>query len=1122
MPFFVPSEWITANAGSGKTTALTARVVRLLLLGVEPERIVCITYTKAAAAEMRHRVLGRLRKLLLASEEECRAEIEKLTGEVADARMLAHARNLFGRVLDSTAGGLQLTTIHGFCQNILRRFPIEAGIAPHFTVLEDVAADALLRQSKYALLTGLRSADAWLTDAIALIGARGGEYRFETLAGDIISKRRQWDEIWRAQSPESLRGHIYGLHGIEVEPSADVLEVWFAEAVQVHAVAVRESLPALLGHATKSYRVFGEGLAAWFEADIDRRRVELADFISLFIKEDGERRKRLLNEKEYPVGHRLREAVETIAELAERYHMRASALACAEESFAVAVLARALLDQYALAKAAMHALDYDDLILHTLRLVQQPETLGWVMSKLDHRIDHLLIDEAQDNSSAQWQLAHTLVEELIANNGGVGSADLPRSLLVVGDEKQSIYSFQGAAPEEFNSYQRSFKTLLDGSAAPLQQGALSNSYRSAEAVLTLVDDVCQQPEIARALGAAGEIQRHRLIREGAAGLVQLYPPIITPEKEGLPPLVIPTEYTIATSAPQLLADEIADRIHGWLMVEKRQLTSEGRAIKAGDILILVHRRKPLVQPLIRALQRRGIPVAGIDRLTLSKHLAVSDLLALMAWCDNIADDLALAQVLRSPLVGISDDALRGYAFGRAGMLWNEINMPWLAEVRTWRGLSPYDFLTQVLEVSGKRRDFARRFGEEVHEVLDELKAQAAAMPVDMPATIAHFYAMVTGSARQIKREQESAAIDQVRIMTVHGAKGLEAPVVILADTVSVPTTQHERMFVIPSPQDQLLPVLGISSLGKAALMLVAAKQHKAHKLQDEYARLLYVALTRARDELHVFGTASKKGAVKAGSWYEVVVAAMRGLNAHEQDEHLVLRDVRMPVVTKASDASARTVKPIPAWAAIPPVGQTAVAASLAPSSLGVAAPSPYALRAAEGAKERGVRLHRVLELLQADSTLSTIEKLVRYVAPDWNVKEQAQAVAEVNALLLQERWLWQHPRAAEVNIAGTITQNGESVATSGQIDVLIDTPEAIIILDYKTGVHVPSAVEEVSLNYLLQLKIYRELVRQLYPDRSVRCAILWTAAPLLRWLDDAVENTAFPDKNVMLKTIEAA
>ncbi len=1110
-----------ANAGSGKTTALTERVVRLLLLGVAPEHIVCITYTKAAASEMRARVLKKLRELLLMEEAALMARFTQLVGHAPDAAQIQRARLLFGIVLDSPSGGIVLTTIHGFCQNILRRFPLEAGIAPHFTVLEEAAADDLLRKAKHKLLSGLHRADAATNAALSLIGARGGETRFDTLAGDIIRKRRQWQKIWNAHSPESLRTRIFALHWLEADASAKQLNAALAGAFsEAQAAVIRDHLPQLTAHKTKTYREFGEKLAIWMACDHEARVSQCEQFVALFLTQKFTVRDKLLDKKDHPEGSPLAAIIAHACDAALRYRAQLCALHCAEESFAIAVLARALMEQYETAKAARHALDFDDLIARTLQLVSLPETLGWVMSKLDHRIDHLLIDEAQDNSAEQWELARILVEELIAANEGVGHAGLARSLLVVGDEKQSIYSFQGAAPEEFSRNRAAFSAMLEGSPSPLERTSLQDSWRSAEAVLRLVDAVCAAPEIAAALSSQSEVQAHRLKRAEAAGSVTLYAPIAAPEKETLPPMMLPVEYLTHRNATVLLAEEIAGRIAGWL-AEKRPLVSEGRALHAGDILILVRNRTRVVQALIRALERRGVPVAGIDRLTLSNHLAVADLLALLRWCENTSDDLALAQVLRSPLVGMSDDALRAVAFGREGSLWAAVSNDFLSRLLTLRQLSPYDFLTHVLEISGRRRDFARRFGEEVHEVLDELKAQAAALPVGLAPTLAQFRDWLENSNRQIKREQETGEVREVRIMTVHGAKGLEAPVVILADTVTLPDLRNERFFTLHGAGNQLLPVLAISAPARESARYAEAKAEKLAALTAEYYRLLYVALTRARDELHIFGTADKKGEVKAGSWYQAVETAMQSLDAEAHDGMLQLQDQR-PLVNISAIAEKADTSALPAWLHTAPPAETAAQTVLSPSRLDVMEQAAAERLTAPDARQRGVRIHRILELLRRAEDMRHLQQLARAIAPDWDEETVLQVVAQVAALHVREKWLWDYPRRAEVSISGTVTHAGISVAVSGQVDLIVETPEEIVLIDYKTAMHMPESAAEVPRKTLLQLKLYRDLLRELYPAKRIRPAIIWTHHTRLMWLDEAVENAPYSEIAVFSKSALAA
>lgn len=1108
------SIWITANAGSGKTTFLTRRVVTLLLAGVLPERICCITYTKAAASEMRERVLGQLRQLLLMDEMKCRARVEELLGHAPSAEQMARARTLFGRVLDSASGGVQLTTIHGFCQNILKRFPLEAGIAPHFTVLEDEAATRLLRRVKQQLLREYSAGDPSLDAAFDLIGSRSSEGRFDDYLTTIIQKRRAWEDIWRGQTPDTLRAGIYAAHGLEEGVSEAALSQALCEVVRPdQAAVIRAHLSQFMASEGAHEQHIARTLAAWLEMDAAIRQPLIPDFCLVFLTQQGGIRKNLLKKKEYPENSPLRPVMNDLTAEVAHYQATLAALSCAEESFAVALLARALLTLYAQAKDSAYALDYDDLIGKTQSLLANPAMLGWVMSKLDHRIDHLLIDEAQDTSDAQWQLARALVEELIASNDGVGSGNLPRSLLVVGDEKQSIYSFQGAAPKIFAQMKSQFGGMLSCSAAPLNEEHLTTSYRSTEAVLRLVDHLAAREEMTAALHASGIMHPHHLKREEAAGRVVLYPPVLTPEKEASAPLTLPMEYSEAQRATTQLADNIAATIAGWLE-EGRLLESEGRPIAAGDILILVRTRTTLVLSLIRALERRNVPVAGLDRLTLSSHLAVRDLLALMRFVLNPSDDLALAHVLRSPIIGMSDEELRAFCVNRSGSLWAQLDGQAVAAplvcYLTAREESPYNFLTHVLEVDAARTHFAARFGEEVHEVLDELKQQAAAMPADLPRTLAYFHDWMEGSRREIKREQEMGGGNHVRVMTVHGAKGLEAPVVLLADMVTPPTTQYEKIYFHENDCGQRFPVLSISKEAGDAPLLEELKAEKKQALMEEYYRLFYVALTRARDELHLWGVANKKGNINSASWYILAESSLKQLGAVEENGALVLRDARARQPRK-DPPSATPAAPLPTWLNTSPPAVTRGVTRISPSALmAEEEASAYAQSASGNARTRGVIIHRVLELLSAKSDALAVRDLFSLLAPEWTEKDRAHAVSEVMALLRQESWIWSHPSHAELAVSGRITVAGKSVELYGQIDRLVKTADAVVILDYKTGAHVPASATEIPQNYRLQMKAYHALVQQLYPHISVRCAMLWTAAAQLIWCDDVVAATPFP------------
>lgn len=1075
----IASQWISANAGSGKTTVLTRQVVKLLLLGVPPERICCITYTKAAAGEMRARILKSLRELMLVDDEKALSLITGTYELVAAPELLKRARLLFGTVLDSSAGGIQLTTIHGFCQQILRAFPLEAGVAPHFVVADDMQTAQLQQQVKLRLLGNDRF-EPELADAISLLAERSGEHRFDTLVKALLELDLPAGD---------LPAQLYSKLGIAPGTTEEELIQSVLDCLNTaQKDCMRAELPRLAADKTAYKRDLAAGLEPWL-----RGETTIEAWLNTFLTQKMTPRYHL-QKGEFAPGSPLGDCVAHCITTAERFVERRAALALAEETGAALTLARRLQQLYAEVKAERGILDYNDLIAKTRELLTLRDMVGWVMSKLDHRIDHLLIDEAQDTSSEQWRIAHALVDEL--KDTELHSANVPRTTFVVGDEKQSIFSFQGAAPKLYATMQDRFTELLAHSATPLATRALIPSYRSAPAILKAVDAVARIDAVARALSSSGAPQAHSAKREQAVGQVVLHPPIPAPEKTERESFTMPAEYVITRSAAQLLADHVADHVAAWIAAGEW---------RAGDILILTRNRKPIVQPLLRALQRRNVPVAGIDRLVLSAHLAVKDLLALARWAASTHDDLALAQVLRSPLLGWSDEQLREAASDRGALsLWSRVEQtPAAALLDQWRAAArrnAYDFLSTVLEVDGARTRFVGRFGEEVHEILDELKEQAMHMPAGLAPTTANFVAWMEGSDRQIKRELEAGNHNHVRVMTVHGAKGLEAPCVLMVDTVSMPTLNKE-MF---SETDDGLPLLALSDAARLAPLWQQSRERQKQEALAEYYRLLYVAMTRASDALHVFGAEPSRGELNPECWYGMVAQAFATLpGVTEQGGAKVFAD---PGTRSARPTLANTPDiALPDWAqTMPPA--PAIRPMLTPSGLGREALAPFKRTRGEAARERGVRLHRVLQFLDGDTTRDQLNALVAHIAPDWPLEEQQRAASEVWKLYEAERWLWQHPGQAEANISGSISIGGASYPVFGQIDRLVVTTDTVVVLDYKTGRDVPESAALVGEGYLLQLKLYQALLETLYPDKRVRPAIVWTANARFMWLDEAVSS----------------
>ncbi|MBN8543162.1 MAG: UvrD-helicase domain-containing protein [Alphaproteobacteria bacterium] len=1050
-----------ANAGSGKTYVLARRVVRLLLEGARPESILCLTYTKAAASEMRERIVALLKSLAIAQGEALTKTLNDIMGESPSPQHTARAASLLSAVLDSPLGGMTITTIHGFCQRLLAGFPLEAGISPHASLLDDREQTELIQQAIYKLYI---TNDSVIAKSLSFIADIAAEGRLNQWLTQLIYQRNEWKSLTDLTSDDAMKRAIEARQPLD-SYERDVWRKRLQEGVVTSLISAAIGIWEAGGAHTKTAATSAR---EWLANPQD------STYLSLWLTQEHQPRKTILPEKLFAGHEVLREQLEREQQRVYAITQALATIATAEETYHMAVLARAVNQIYTNTKLVRSALDYEDLIVHVETLFAHE--LPWVMTKLDYRIDHLLLDEAQDTSPAQWRISEALVKELLASDAPSGQT---RSIFVVGDVKQSIYSFQGAAPEMFEAMRDDWSKAL-----PISSFTLSKSYRSAAPILEVASAICGT--------------EHALHRQGMAGIVECWPLIDPPEKEIATPYELPTEYRDESRAESMLALQIAGTIRAWLD-EGRVLKARGRAVQAGDIMILVHRRKPMTPLLIRELQRMDVPVAGIDRLALSTHLAVRDVIALIRWLYAPEDDVALAQILRSPLVGMSEEALFDVAHNRGeASLWQQVKSN--ESLQRWRGLrgvTPYQFIYQLLEIEGLRRAYASRFGNEIHEVLDELLEHAALSERDVTNLFA-YADQLEHAGREIKRESVGGqAHNEVRVMTVHGAKGLEAPIVILADTTSAPDLRKEMWFDGPT--------IAITDEAKNAGFLDALKAKRRDAMQQEYERLLYVAITRAEDECYITGAKPPRVKdINPRCWYALSRDALKSLPNVESHEgtYRAISAQTAPVEEVAVMPVAREALPVWAHNAAPQENKTQ---HFSPSRLGNSELALY--DKSEGdARTRGVIIHRLLELAPQHATPETLAQLAQFIAPDWQASQRQAIVSDVHRLLQHPDmgWVWQEQGFNEVGVSGQIEMDGVSYPMSGQIDRLVMRKDEIIILDYKTSANLPQTVAQTSQNYLLQMKAYKTLFANKYSDKTIRCALVWTHAPRLDWLDEIV------------------
>lgn len=876
------SAWVSANAGTGKTKVLTDRVIRLLLKGAEPEKILCLTFTKTAAAEMANRLFENLGRWTTLEDEELLKELTELGAEVEVAD-LDPARRLFARALE-TPGGLKIQTIHAFCQSLLERFPLESGIRPGSEVLDDRSALGLYREAELSLH---RSPREDLKAALEHLAILHDGPRFSDLLRKILGKRKVLTEmIEEAGGLEGLRPHVAGRLDLAEDATPRSLadeELADFEALETEILGALEALST--GTKTDKDRADKISVALTL-GGVDGAQT----YKSAILKADGTSYARLYTKgvgTGFPAVADFLEGERERLESLESQRRKVNAL---QYTLDVLVLGDAYIGAYDAQKSAHGFLDYDDLIAKTGDLLGLPGVSAWVHFKLDGGLLHILVDEAQDTSPGQWEVVQSLAEEFFTGQSAhEDGGKNPRTIFAVGDEKQSIYSFQGAEPERFGEMRAFFAEKVRSAGQAFSDLELILSFRSTSEVLGAVDAVFANPAAAKGLSSLGAVPTHEADRFEVPGLVEIWPTAKPGEKLEIDPWDAPLDRPPANAPRAVVATEIADQIARWLET-KEPVYEGGPAIKPGDILILVQRRNSFVDEMIRALKKKDIPVAGRDRMVLTDQMAVMDLMALAQFALLPEDDLTLATVLRSPIVGLSEEDLFDLAHhrGKGERLWQALMLR-QEEARFadgWAELSsvlarvdllrPYEFFAAALgpgvvyEKSGRER-LLHRLGPEAGDPIDEFLSHALQFEQTMVPSLESFLSEMRRGHAEVKRDFD-ADPREVRIMTVHGAKGLEGPIVFLPDTCALPTAQNEGPILELGGEGQPFLFYGLARSDSDRETNTERDNLREKRLQEQ-RRLLYVAMTRAKDRLYIAGyeTTRKR---PDGCWYSLIEEAL--------------------------------------------------------------------------------------------------------------------------------------------------------------------------------------------------------------------------------------------------------
>lgn len=1134
------SVWVGASAGTGKTKVLTDRVLRLLLPradggeGTPPHRILCLTFTKAAASEMALRIAGTLGRWAVMREADLAGTLRALLGVPPSEIQIAAAQRLFAEVVDSPAG-LQIMTIHSFCQSVLGRFPLEADLPPNFTVLEDAQSAALMREAQHHVLSAAREeAGSPLQNALNRIAGEMDEDRFLQYVRDMSRERFQLAALFgRYWDAEGLHREICAFYGIDAGQEEEGLIRSLCSETRFDAAGLRAAALALLEGSGKSEPGYGAAILRWLDAPEDVRAAGLDAYREIFLTKEGNPRAQGFPTKgtkeRFPACEEiLRSEAARLIEAADTARKISSAALTRD----LLHLGHGILHEYEALKMRKAALDFDDLIIRTLDLLRGKtrsfaaagtqsagDAAPWIMYKLDRGLDHILIDEAQDTNPEQWRIIEALCEEFFA--GMSARDDVERTVFTVGDVKQSIYSFQRAAPEEFRRMQARFDRKIREAGKANRDVALDISFRSTASVLRLVDAVFADDSLRAALG--GEDIRHESFRAGQAGLVELWP-LFEPQKAEkadfwTPPVTV--RETAGSAA--LMAAFTAEKIKGWVQ-QKEILPAYGRPVQPGDIMILVRTRTAFVDQLVRALKLRGIPVSGVDRMVLGEQLAVQDMLALARFCLLPGDDLNLACVLKSPFAGRDETALFTAAHGRKGSLWAALqdrdSPGYDAELAAWlRGmirqaqtLGVYEFFSVLLQTpcpadtrSGLRA-LKKRLGGDALDPVGELMNAALAFGRKGVDSLQLFIEEQDRERIEIKREMEEAG-GQVRIMTVHGSKGLQAPIVILPDTVMSGAAKKPPRLLWPDKTGARVPLFSPRGDADPKAYRALAARCEAQQ-EEEYARLLYVAMTRAADRLYVGGYTGAH-APKENSWYHLVRRAMESLPDAKEAENGEWRfengQTGAPDRAGTYAAPEETAQGVPDWLFTPAPEEPTPPRPLVPSR-----PSgedqdseqPALSPLAGGVTHRfrrGNVTHKLLQFLpefEPERQESAALRFMRAQAADLPPETGEEIVREVLAILRHPDYapFFQKGSMAEAPVTG-LGEDGRIV--SGRIDRLVIGARDIWILDYKTNRPPPEDPDDIPQIYRKQLAAYGETIAAIYPGRAVHCALLWTDGPRL-------------------------
>ena len=1131
------SAWVSANAGSGKTHVLTQRVIRLMLAGNAPDKILCLTFTKAAAANMKNRVFSTLSQWTMLEDAHLDQEIFNTTNQKATVKLRRRARQLFALALD-TPGGLKIQTIHAFCESLLHQFPLEANVPGHFEALQEIEQANMLSLARTQVLSGDQSEAAQHYAALIPFAT---DSTIENGLNAIISMRQDFLN-WINGGVEAALSKLYDKLGVSTGDTTESIHKEVNQAI----LANFKDIPTITAIAASSSKPTDLAVAEAFQILVENKDPEKAfeQVRAVLLTKSDTPRKSMVTafvKKELP------DAEDTLGAIASCIMQgldKIKALQLLKNSYHIFKIGAAVLELYENMKRQRGVIDFDDQIEKCAILLTRADIRDWIRYRLDRGIDHLLVDEAQDTSPKQWEIINAITGDF---HTGETAANINRTVFVVGDEKQSIFSFQGAEPSEFDRQRKRLEKNVLSADKQFHSGQLDLSFRSTQDVLHAVDEVFSHPENLIGLTQSGNRPAHDAIRNNHPGEVQVWPLFVQEQIEQTESWLDPVDKKPADDPAVLLADKISNSIEEWVGTT---LPGMEEPLKFGDILVLVRKRDRFITAFTRTMKDKGLAIAGADRLTLTDHIAVEDLLAIGRVVLLPQDNLSLACVLKGVFFNISEDILFKLAYERDELsLYDkivkiasddthpqfEISATILKQLNVMfsisRASSVFDFYAYLLGKLEGRKKILGRLGMEAEDVLDSFLDEALSFTNDRNGGLETFITELTNAEPVIKREVELDR-DEVRILTVHSSKGLEARVVFLIDHCSAAWSEKHRpeILTIENKPNQS-GFLWLTSKEQHVSATVDSTTLISEAAEAEYRRLLYVGMTRAADRLVICGFRGVREP-NYPYWHNMVETTL-----HESSTKILndagdvtgLRWVSKeqpaikPKTSEDNIVGSININAVPDWLLTPAKSDPPLPRPLTPSGA-------YALIDRENlsgealqfdtkaevnsiAIQKGNATHKLFEVLpdvKPEDRLVLAKDYVEKSCPALSAMQRDEIIKSVFNVFSDERFkiFFEGEGQAEVSLAGRLDIKSGSMLVTGQIDRLIVSDNQVTILDYKTNRQVPSNLQETPEEYITQLALYRDLVARIYKDKTITSALLWTQTPELMVIPEETLDTA--------------